>query len=286
MFRSKIKSYCKINLFLKVLNKLKNNYHTIVTLVTFSELHDLIFISKIEKSRDVISFTGKYKKGINKKKNTITKLLHILRKNKLMRNNFFRINIQKNIPHGSGLGGGSSNAAFLLKYLNFKLKFKLTKKNINKIAKQIGFDAPICLEKRNSFITGYKNEIIRLKKNFKLNLIIVYPGIVCSTKKIYNKNKIRSKRPNFPINFKNNLRLIEYLKRENNDLEKAAISIYPKINEIINYIKSQKGCHFSRISGSGSACIGIFSNMKQAIRAQKRIKFKYPNYWCAVSKTI
>ena len=86
MFRSKIKSYCKINLFLKVLNKLKNNYHTIVTLVTFSELHDLIFISKIEKSRDVISFTGKYKKGINKKKNTITKLLHILRKNKLMRN--------------------------------------------------------------------------------------------------------------------------------------------------------------------------------------------------------
>ena len=86
-----------------------------------------------------------------------------------MRNNFFRINIQKNIPHGSGLGGGSSNAAFLLKYLNFKLKFKLTKKNINKIAKQIGFDAPICLEKRNSFITGYKNEIIRLKKNFKLN---------------------------------------------------------------------------------------------------------------------
>ena len=129
-------------------------------MVTFSELHDLIFISKTEKSRDVISFTGKYKKGINKKKNTITKLLHILRKNKLMRNNFFRINIQKNIPHGSGLGGGSSNAAFLLKYLNFKLKFKLTKKNINKIAKQIGFAEPICLEKRNSFITGYKNEII------------------------------------------------------------------------------------------------------------------------------
>ena len=56
--------------------------------------------------------------------------------------------------------------------------------------------------------------------------------------------------------------------------------------EIIDYIKSQKGCYFSRITGSGSACIGIFSNMRYAIYAKKLIKLKYPKYWCAVSKTI
>ena len=59
---------------------------------------------------------------------------------------------------------------------------------------------------------------------------------------------------------KNNKKLINFLKNENNDLEKTVIKIYPKIKKIIDYIKSQKGCYFSRITGSGSACIGIFSN--------------------------
>ena len=64
------------------------------------------------------------------------------------------------------------------------------------------------------------------------------------------------------------------------------IKIYPKIKKIIDYIKSQKGCYFSRITGSGSACIGIFSNMRNAMNAQKLIKLKYPKYWSVVSKTI
>ena len=76
------------------------------------------------------------------------------------------------------------------------------------------------------------------------------------------------------------------MQKENNDLEKTVIKIYPKIGKIIDYIKSLNGCYFSRITGSGSACIGIFSNMKNAICAKKLVKLKYPNYWCVVSKTI
>ena len=84
----------------------------------------------------------------------------------------------------------------------------------------------------------------------------------------------------------NNKKLIRFLINENNDLEKAVIKIYPKVKTIINFIKSQKGCYFSRITGSGSACVGIFSNMKNAIYAKKLVKLKYPKYLCAVSKTI
>ena len=76
------------------------------------------------------------------------------------------------------------------------------------------------------------------------------------------------------------------MKNENNDLEKTVIKIYPKIKKIIDCIKSQKGCYFSRITGSGSACIGIFSNTHNAIYAQKAIRSKYPKYWSVVSKTI
>ena len=283
----KIKSYCKINLSLKVLKKLKNGYHNIMSLITFCDLHDIISISKIRSSKDKISFSGKFKKGIDKEKNTATKVLSLLRKNQMAENQVFKIKIQKNIPHGSGLGGGSSNAADLLNYFNSEMRLKLDKKKIKRLASKIGFDVPISLERRNTFLTGKKDEIIRLNQKFKLNLLIVYPGLICSTKKIYKKNrKISLLKPQSFFYLKNNKKLINFLKNEHNDLEKVVTKVYPKINEIINYIKSQKGCYFSRITGSGSACIGIFSNMKNAIYAQKLVKLKYPKYWCVVSKTI
>ena len=283
----KIKSYCKINLSLKVLKKLNSGYHNIISLITFSDLHDVISISRIRELKDEISFSGKFKRGINKKSNTITKVLNLLRSNKLLKNQAFKINVQKNIPHGSGLGGGSSNAANLLNYFNLKMKLKLSKNKIRKLADQIGFDVSINLEKRNAFLTGKRGKILRLNQKFKLNLLIVYPNLICSTKKIYERNrKINLSKPQSFFYTKDNKKLINFLKNENNDLEKTVIKIYPKIKKIIDYIKSQKGCHFSRITGSGSACIGIFSNMEYAIYAKKLIKLKYPKYWCAVSKTI
>ena len=283
----KIKSYCKINLSLKVLNKLNSGYHNIISLITFCDLHDVISISRIRKLKDEICFSGRFKKGINKKSNTITKVLNLLRSNKLLKNQAFKINVQKNIPHGSGLGGGSSNAANLLNYFNLKMKLKLSKNKIRKLADQIGFDVSINLEKRNAFLTGKRGKILRLNQKFKLNLLIVYPNLICSTKKIYERNrKINLSKPQSFFYIKDNKKLINFLKNENNDLEKTVIKIYPKIKKIIDYIKSQKGCHFSRITGSGSACIGIFSNMRHAIYVQKLIKLKYPKYWCAVSKTI
>jgi len=283
----KIKSYSKINLYLKVIKKLNNGYHNIASLITFCDLHDVLLISKIKSKRDNIIFSGKFKYGINNKANTISKLLNLLRKNNFIKNDFFKISIIKNIPTGSGLGGGSSNAANLLNYLNKKMKLKLNKEKMKKLASQIGFDVPISLEKKNTYLSGKRTEIFRLEKKFKLNLLIVYPNLICSTRKIYKKNRITNKEKFMPFSYnKKNEKFIEFLKNEKNDLEKTVIKIYPKIKELIDFIKSQKGCHFSRITGSGSACIGIFSNSNRAINAQKLVKLKYPKYWCVVSKSI
>ena len=282
-----IKSYCKINLSLKIIEKLKNGYHNISSLITFCDLYDVISISKINTSKDRISFSGKFYKGIDEKVNTVTKVLELLREKNLIKNQSFKISIKKNIPHGSGLGGGSSNASNLLNYFNNKMRLKLKKNKMIDLAKKIGFDVPISLEKKNTFLTGKKDKILRINEKFNLNLLIVYPNIICSTKKIYNKNRINgSAKYQSYFDKKNSRELIDYLKNEKNDLEKIVIKIYPKIGKIINDIKIQKGCLFSRITGSGSACIGIFSNRHDTIFAQKLIKSKYPKYWCDVSKTI
>ena len=287
MKKFKIKSFCKINLSLRVLKKLSNGYHNIKSLVTFCDLHDLISISKIKGVNDKISFSGRFKKGVNKKSNTITNVLYLLRKRNFFQKQAFKIDIQKNIPHGSGLGGGSSNAANVLNFFNSKMRLKLNKDEISKIAYQIGFDTPVSLEKKNTLLTGKKGEILRLKQKFRLNILIVYPNVICSTKKIYaNNQKFTFLRPQSNFYIRDKKELIDFLKNENNDLEKTVIKFYPKVRKIINFIKSQNGCYFSRITGSGSACIGIFSNMKSAVIAQKFTKLKFPNYWCVVSKTI
>ena len=283
----KIKSYCKINLSLRITRKLNDGYHNILSLITFCDLHDVISISRVKSKRDIISFSGKFKKGIDKKNNTITKMLNLLRKNSFLENKFFKINIKKNIPHGSGLGGASANAADLLNYFNSKMKLKLNKNELKKIAKKVGFDVPINLEKKNTLLTGKKGQILRLKQKFKLNLLVVYPNLICSTKKIFKKNRtVNSKKSLYLKSINNKKKLINFLKNDKNDLEKTAIKIYPKIKATIDYIRRQKGCYFSRITGSGSACIGIFSNIKNANYAKKLIKAKYPKYWCAISKTI
>ena len=287
MKKFKIKSFCKINLSLRVSKSSNNGYHNIRSLVTFCNLHDVISISKIKGLNDKISFSGRFKKGVNEKSNTITNVLYQLRKRNFFQKQAFKIAIQKNIPHGSGLGGGSSNAADVLNFFNTKMFLKLNKAEICKIAYNIGFDTPVSLEKKNTLLTGKKGEILRLNQKFGLNILIVYPNVICSTKKIYENNKkFTLLSPQFNFYIKNKYKLIDFLKKENNDLEKTTIKFYPKIRKIINFIKSQNGCYFSRITGSGSACIGIFSNMKSAVFAQKFMKLKFPNYWCVVSKTM
>ncbi len=284
----KIKSFCKINLLLRVIKKLRNGYHNIFSLITFCDLHDYIYIREIKSSNDKISFYGEFKKNINLESNTIIKVLYYLRKKNLLKKKYFNIRIKKNIPAGSGLGGGSSNAAVLLNFFKSKIGLKISKKEVLKIARKIGSDVPIFLSRKNTILTGKKNEVLRVEKKFNLNVLIVYPNIHCSTKKIYAKN-IKFSSGGYYSKYlfqKNKKILIKSLIGENNDLEEAAIKLYPAIGSLINLIKIQKGCYFSRITGSGSACIGIFKDMKTAINAKKLIKRKFPKYLSLVSKTI
>ena len=167
------------------------------------------------------------------------------------------------------------------------MNLKLNQDKITSIATKVGFDVPISLDNKTTILAEGNNKILRINKKLKLNILIVFPNILCSTKKIYKKNKQFNPLPiKFHSHFKNKKRLINFLKKENNDLEESVIKLYPKIKKIIDFIQAQKGCYFSRITGSGSACFGIFSDTKSIISAQKLIKSKFPKYWLVVSKTM
>ena len=123
----KIKSYCKINLFLRVLRKLNNNLHDIESNNVMVNVFDEIKLVKTNKTKDLVSFKGKFREFINPKKNTVVETLYLLRKFKLIKH-FYKIEIKKNIPVFSGLGGGTGNSVSIIKHL---LKKGLKKKFIN-----------------------------------------------------------------------------------------------------------------------------------------------------------
>ena len=73
---------------------------------------------------------------------------------------------------------------------------------------------------------------------------------------------------------------------DQNDLQKVVEKKYPKISQLILSIYKQEGCIFSRMTGSGSACYGVFKSKKTAKIAITKLKRKYPKYWCVITKTI
>ena len=278
---TKIKSYCKINLFLKIIGK-KGNFHNIQTLSFLVNHHDEISIIKT-KNKDKINFFGKFNKSVKKNDNSLSKTLKILRNNKLLDSKKkYKIEINKKVPVFAGLGGGTSNAFFLVKHFLKKIP---SPRIIKTLRKQIGSDYLI-FENKQSFQSSLsKNN--KTKKKFNFYFILVKPTFGCSTKKIYSQVKEYSK-PTL-INFskiKTKKKMINLLKNEKNDLQNIVTMKHTSILKIINFLANQKGCHLSRMTGSGSVCYGLFDSLKDTKKAFKNVKKMYPNYWSTITKTI
>ena len=276
----KIKSYAKINLSLNITGK-KSNLHQIETVVAFVNLYDEIQIKIINSKKNNIHFVGEFSKDISKK-NTIYRLLEILEKLKILNNVKFEIKVNKKIPNKAGLGGGSMNAASILKYLIKKNNIKLKRNDIFKISSKIGSDTILGLNKSSIISNELRIKYAKIKS--PLHLIIIKPDFGCSTKDIYSrvKNFSRAK-----LKLKSNKFLsLKYLSKLTNDLENPAFQKYPKLKNIKLFVEKLDNVLFTRMSGSGSSIVLYLATKNNAKKAEKILKKKYKNYWCILSKTI
>ena len=276
----KIKSNAKINLALNIVGKLKK-LHKIESLIAFIDLHDLIFIKSIRSKNHRIIFNGKFSKNINSN-NTITKLLKVLEKKKLINQKYF-IKIIKNIPQKSGLGGGSMNAANIFKYFLKRKIIKLNTSQISEIAYNVGSDVILGLDSPYSILTS-KKKIKRYKDCKKLFTLVVKPKFGCSTKEMYSHVK-KFDKPRFS-NPQKKMFNLDNLRKTNNSLEKIALKKYPVLSKITSYLKKLEKPIFVRMSGSGSAFIAYYASKRQCDIAQKQFIKDHKKYWCISSKTI
>ena len=256
-----LKSYSKVNLTLKVNSKLLKGLHEIQSLYCLINLFDKIEINKTKKKKDKIIFKGPFSKLVKRRNNSVNILLKKLRESKLI-SNYYSVIIQKNIPVFSGFGGGTSNAAFIFKYL---LKSKINNSIIAEFNNIIGSDFKLFFAKQG-FLENLQT-VIEFKKKQKFYFLLVKPRIKCSTRDIYSNVSKFSKKEKFSenlINSKN--KYLEYLFKNRNDLQLIVERKYPSIKKLLTDIKNQKGCYFSRMTGSGSVCYGLF---KDQINAKK-----------------
>ena len=277
-----LKSFSKINLSLSVTRKLKNSgLHDIQSYFCLINLFDQIKIKKIEGQEDIVKFQGKFSQYIEKKSNSIIDALKILRERNLI-SNYYSVLVNKKIPVFAGMGGGTSNAICLIRHLTRK---KINKNLLNILNKKIGSDLKLFFYEQG-FLKNLKT-INHFRRKYRLHFLLVYPNVRCSTRYVYSKVKkysSKSKHSFSKINHKS--KFIDFLINKNNDLQSIVENKYPIIKKLIIEIGQKKGCYFSRMTGSGSVCYGLFKSEKTAKAALNGIKLKYPKYWLSVAKTI
>tara|TARA_Y100000590_G_C15508426_1_gene934459 strand:- start:18 stop:866 length:849 start_codon:yes stop_codon:yes gene_type:complete len=278
----KLNSHAKINLSLNVIQRLPNKYHKIESLITFIQFSDEIKIKLTNNLKHKIYFFGNFSKGIDQN-NTVARLFNLLEKKNLIKSKKFEIRIKKNIPQKSGMGGGSMNAACILKYLMKKKFINISSKKAKEIAYEIGSDVALGLNKKNSIL--FKNgKIIQVNKKLNFNVLVAMPNFGCSTKNIFSRVKKFSKTSYFNAN--KSLFKIMNLMHSKNDLEKIVLKKYSKIKNLKYFLLSMPKVLFVRMTGTGSAVVAYFKTKNDAKKAAKIFKIKYNNYWYIISKTI
>ena len=251
-----VNSNAKVNIGLKILKRRHDGYHDIETVFQEINLFDIITISK--KGEDC-NFNSNVIWLKNDKNNLCVVAYEI------MKDNFdisgLEINLIKNIPRGSGLGGGSSNAANILKGIRLLYNLKILDDELEEISAQIGADVPFFIRGSAQFGQGIGDVLTPLKTKIKGKYLIVIPDIKIDTSWAYFnfKKDLDSSFPSINFASLSNEKTIGLgrLKFFENDFESIVVPTYPEIGKIKKALLAH-GAEFASLSGSGSTVFGIF----------------------------
>jgi len=253
-----VNSNAKVNIGLKIHGKRIDGYHDITTVFQEINLFDIITLSKNTKNCN-------FNSNVNWLKNDKYNLCIIAYE--IMKNNFdisgIDIDLIKNIPRGSGLGGGSSNAANVLKGIRLLYNLKILDRELEEIAVKIGADVPFFIRGSAQFGEGVGDKLTPLKTKINGHYLIIIPNIEIDTSWAYSKFKkgLDSSLPSINFASLSNEKTIglDRLKFFENDFESIVIPAYPEIGEIKKALLAQ-GAEFASLSGSGSTVFGIFND--------------------------
>lgn len=286
-----LNSYAKLNLYLAVLNKRRDHYHNLATIFERISLADRITLkSRPDPKIKIITDSSCIPRdGVNLAWRAAALLQDIFNLKCGV-----EIKIQKRIPVGSGMGGGSSNAACVLIGLNKLWKLRLSQKILTSLAGKIGSDVPFFIHNcafAQGSLRGDRIRPLRQLAGLKLWHIVVMPKIKVSTPLIYKKWDEYSKltKPTCGVKIltsalrKRDLSLLGGLLF--NSLEQVTLKLYPEVERIKKTLL-REGLQSILMSGSGPAVFGILPSRKEAVSLSRQLRIKHRSWQFFVAHTI
>ena len=267
----------KLNLNLFIKGKNKNGYHLLESDICFLELTDKIYIKKSNKDLFNQSKTPN-NFNIDPNDNLIFKAINqfrILTKWNIK----FEVYLDKKIPIGAGLGGGSADAASTLILLRnlYNKEHNIKKIDVStlyKIGIDLGSDVPACLHSKDLRLGGYGNKITRTKVMNNYYFLLINPKINLSTREVFQQyDASNSNKSNIPDARFGNINI-------HNSLLSSAIDLAPQISSVLSHLQKSKTITAYGMTGSGSTCFGIFKNINEIIKFLEFFnKQNNPNYF-------
>jgi 4-diphosphocytidyl-2-C-methyl-D-erythritol kinase len=274
----------KINLFLHVGSARADGYHPIESLVAFADHgDDLLFVPGGEDFS--IQVTGRFANAAGENDNNLVIKAARALARKIPDIGGGEFTLTKNLPAGAGLGGGSSDAAAALRLLAEHNSLKLNDPVLLAAARETGADVAVCLERKARIISGIGDVLSEPVSIPALHAVIVWPGTPASTPAVYRAfDEAEMKRSTaFGIAArdipKERGAFIEFLKKQSNDLTRAAWKVTPHVAEAEAALRAVDRTRLIRMSGSGSAVFAIYESASDAEAEADAIRARYPDWW-------
>ena len=279
----------KVNLTLHITGQRDDGFHLIDSLVAFAPVGDHLTIS----DAPVLSLTveGPEAAGVPADMNNL-----VMQVAKIMApDRGLAMSLHKNLPVASGIGGGSTDAAAVVRALldvgdtdaEFEKfvsqsdeEFKRSVVSTLKHVIELGADITMCLLPGQQRVSGIGEKCERVELPI-LPALLVNPRIAVSTKEIFGALKLKENAPmddELP-DFKGVSDFADWLSRQRNDLETPALQICPDIGKVLGYLGALDGCLLARMSGSGATCFAIFKTPEIAQANAKIIQRERPEWW-------
>ena len=263
----------KINLTLHVTGQRDDGYSLIDSLVVFGDVGDRITLTRVGDMS--LSAAGPFAAGVPEdESNLVWRALNAVGWQG-------SVSLIKNLPNGAGIGGGSSDAAAVLRRLHGERAGVDVDLDL---LVSLGADVPVCLSPRPQRMRGIGEELAHVPSVPALSMVLVNPGAHVPTRDVFAGLATRDNAPMETFGgWASWSDFVDWLALQRNDLEAAACSVAPEIKLAQDALRDAR---LVRMSGSGSTCFGIYPDQTAAQRAAGRIKSEHPDWWVQPTETI
>lgn len=278
----------KVNLALHVTARRPDGYHELESLVVFADVADEVTLRPSR--RDQLRVTGPFATAAGGGDgNLVMRALVAFRTRWPDRvSPGYDIELIKNLPVAAGLGGGSADAAAVLRILAGLAMPTVSAQDLAALALSLGADVPACLMSQTCEVRGVGEILHRLDGFPAVHIVLVNPLVPVVTADVFRRLESRQNPPLPPLPkpFTRPAQLALWLAGTRNDLEPPARTLVPAIGDLIDELSRFEGVMLSRMSGSGGTVFGLFGSAAQAHQAAHDLRAAHPSYWVAAAPLI